>query len=180
MYNVFNYNQYQGIQSDCIDNSFATSNVEISENTCDYNVSSGIYAVRVKNWNINNNTCENNQSGITVEEATQISLKNNTCSDTRTGSARTQSIGIDITAQGDQASQIVASANQCFNNAQSGIAVVTVAGGVISNIQVKGNNLGSNSVYNLVLIADKPSDINVSTVSGNMVAGSASSIRLLD
>ncbi len=177
--NIVEYNN-QGIQSDCISDSYSSTNITVTGNTCTYNQLSGIYAVRAINWTITGNNCNNNGVyGITIQAASQITASNNTCSDSRAGSARTQAIGIDVVANGTRGtSQITVLNNQAFNNTLAGIAATTT-NSLLTTLTVQGNDLDGNSLYNLSVIPDLRGTINGVSVSSNTVSNGATSVRLL-
>ncbi len=177
--NIAEFN-LQGIQSDCLQDSYSSTNITVTGNTCTYNQLSGIYAVRAINWTITNNNCNNNQVyGITIQAANQVTASNNTCSDTRQGSARTQAIGIDVVANGARGtSQVTVLNNQASNNTVAGIAASTTHS-LLTTLKIQGNSVSGNSVYNLAVLPDTLGTITGVTVSANVVTGAASSVRLL-
>jgi len=148
-----------GIQSDGFSaNSPRTFNITVTNNTCDGNGASGIYAVNADSWTVTGNHCRNNNAdgvsmdaGIYVDAADGILIDGNEFSDTRSEGARTQNVGIWI--QGTEVGGVrcvTARNNNIANNLNNGIFVGAAYQqsnpDPVPNLHTKGVNLYSNII----------------------------------
>jgi parallel beta-helix repeat protein len=131
------------------------SDVSVTGNLCELNDGSGIYAVNVRQWTMQGNTCRNNDAdgsgtgaGIQVEFGKRVTIQGNTCHDTRAGGSRTQDLGIYVVAQtsATESEDILIQGNVTYNNIDSGILVTTSGSGTIDTVAAVGNMCTDNAI----------------------------------
>ena len=169
-------NLFQGIQSDCITGS-VSRNCTITGNVCIKNnrsTGTGIYVLRVDNWTVSNNVCNDNGSaGIYIDAATNVSVTGNICNETRSGGSREQLYGVAVIAQTDDVSTISISGNVCHNNVNSGVRVENVGALTIQNVAITGNACTQNSDGGIFVTEVAVGNLANIIVDGNVCASNA-------
>jgi parallel beta-helix repeat protein len=177
--NICKNNTFHGIQADAsVAGTDVISDVSITGNLCELNDGSGIYAVNVRQWTIQGNTCRNNDAdasgtgaGIQVEFGKRVTVQGNTAYDTRAGGSRTQDVGIYVVAgtSATESEDVLIQGNLTYNNLDSGILVTTSGSGTIDTVSAVGNMSTDNAVRGIYF--EGASSIVKALIDSNIMAG---------